>query len=61
MGYPGAWGRIIHEKILKSKILWHCPFKELLLLIFRHESSPVWDHNPGIVEVYYYFSQELMT
>jgi hypothetical protein len=25
--YPGAWGKLIHEKNLKSKILWHCPFK----------------------------------
>ncbi len=26
MGYPGAWGKLIHEKNLKSKISWHCPF-----------------------------------
>ncbi len=25
--YSGAWGKLIHEKNLKSKILWHCPFK----------------------------------
>jgi hypothetical protein len=23
----GAWGNMIHEKNLKSKISWHCPFK----------------------------------
>jgi hypothetical protein len=23
----GAWGKVIHEKNLKQKILWHCPFK----------------------------------
>ncbi len=23
----GAWGKLIHEKNQKSKILWHCPFK----------------------------------
>ncbi len=23
----GAWGKLIHEKNLKSKISWHCPFK----------------------------------
>ncbi len=25
--YSGAWGKLIHEKNLKSKILWHYPFK----------------------------------
>jgi hypothetical protein len=25
--YSGAWGKMIHEKNQKSKILWHCPFK----------------------------------
>ncbi len=23
----GAWGKMIHERNLKQKILWHCPFK----------------------------------
>jgi hypothetical protein len=23
----GAWGKLIYEKNLKSKISWHCPFK----------------------------------
>ena len=27
MGYSGAWEKLIHEKNLKSKISWHCPFK----------------------------------
>ncbi len=27
MVYLGAWGKLIHEKNLKSKIPWHCPFK----------------------------------
>ncbi len=27
MEYSGAWGELIHEKNLKSKILWHYPFK----------------------------------
>ncbi len=27
MVYSGAWGKLIHEKNLKSKISWHCPFK----------------------------------
>jgi hypothetical protein len=24
-GYSGAWGKLIHERNLKSKISWHCP------------------------------------
>ncbi len=28
MGYSGAWGKPIHEKNLKSKISWHCPFRK---------------------------------
>ncbi len=27
MGYSEAWGKMIHEKELKSKISWHCLFK----------------------------------
>ncbi len=26
MVYSGAWGKMIHEKHQKLKILWHCPF-----------------------------------
>ncbi len=26
--YSGAWGKLINEKNQKSKISWHCPFKE---------------------------------
>jgi hypothetical protein len=29
MGYSGALGKLIHEKNLKSKISWHCPFTPL--------------------------------
>jgi hypothetical protein len=25
--YSGAWGKLIHEKYMKSKIWWHCPFR----------------------------------
>ncbi len=28
MVYSGAWGKLIHEKNQKSKISWHCPFKQ---------------------------------
>ncbi len=27
----GAWGKVIHEKNLKQKITWHCPFKYVFL------------------------------
>ncbi len=26
-GFPEAWGKMIHEKTWKQKILWHCPFE----------------------------------
>jgi hypothetical protein len=26
IGYSGAWGKLIHEKNLKSKISWQCLF-----------------------------------
>ncbi len=29
MLFPGAWGKVIHEKNLKQKISCHCPFKRL--------------------------------
>ncbi len=28
----GAWGKVIHEKNLKQKISWHCPFKQISFL-----------------------------
>jgi hypothetical protein len=28
MVYSGDWGKLIHEKNQKSKISWHCPFKQ---------------------------------
>ncbi len=28
--FSGAWGKVIHEKNLKKKISWNCPFKKLL-------------------------------
>ncbi len=27
MLFSGAWGKVVHEKNLKKKISWHCPFK----------------------------------
>ncbi len=29
MLFLGAWGKVIHEKNLKQKISWHCPFNEI--------------------------------
>jgi hypothetical protein len=31
--YSGAWGKLIHEKNQKSKISWHCPFKDIPVLL----------------------------
>ncbi len=36
MGYSGAWEKLIHEKNLKSKISWHCPFKLSFAYIKLH-------------------------
>ncbi len=27
MLFSGAWAKMIHEKNMKQKISWHCPFK----------------------------------
>ncbi len=32
MLFSGGWGKMIHEKNLKQKISWHCPFKHVLML-----------------------------
>ncbi len=32
MGYLAAWGKLILEENMKSKISWHCPF-ELVLVV----------------------------
>jgi hypothetical protein len=29
--HSGTWGKLIHEKKQKSKILWHCPFNGLII------------------------------
>jgi hypothetical protein len=36
MGYSVAWGELIHEKNLKSKISWHCPFELPFKLEWEH-------------------------
>ncbi len=33
--FSGAWGKMIHEKILQQKILWHCPFKSTVLTLYQ--------------------------
>jgi hypothetical protein len=33
LGYSGVWGKLIHEKNLKWKISWHCPFKGVLVYV----------------------------
>ncbi len=34
--YSGAWGKLLHEKYMKSKISWHCSFKFGNGSQFRH-------------------------
>ncbi len=36
----GAWGKVIHEKNLKQKISWHCPFNKKKSIPFRGSSAP---------------------
>jgi hypothetical protein len=36
MVYLGAWGKLIHKihkKYVKSKILWHCPFVDSIVIL----------------------------
>ncbi len=44
--FSGAWGTVIHEKNLKQKISWHCPFKsaqcENFELSFFTLSDTIW-------------------
>ncbi len=35
----GAWGKVIHEKNLKQKISWHCPFNSLRVHSVYAESN----------------------
>ncbi len=44
MLFLGAWGKVIHEKNLKQKISWHCPFKEHHSTIRAHEAHFTCDH-----------------
>jgi hypothetical protein len=37
----GASGKLIHEKNLKSKISWHCPFKKVLFSLSSSQSLPL--------------------
>jgi hypothetical protein len=39
MVYSGAWGKLINEKNLKSKISWHCPFKYRKLVIIDKKAN----------------------
>jgi hypothetical protein len=42
MGYPGAWGKLIHGKNLKAKISWHCPFNSIdlcFMLVFSRTEA----------------------
>jgi len=54
MGYSGAGGKLIYEKNLKSKILWHCPFRgsgKAYVIIEEHQT---WQYFPP-KNIYYKF------
>jgi hypothetical protein len=40
MGFSGDWGKLIYEKNLKSKISWHCPFKDNIYIGLLSLISP---------------------
>ncbi len=42
MVYSVAWGKLIHEKNQKQKILWHCPFKYSCLTLSLTALGPIW-------------------
>ncbi len=39
MVYSGVWGKLMHKKIEKSKISWHCPFKRLALQALLYSTT----------------------
>jgi hypothetical protein len=39
MEYSGAWGKLIHEKNLMTKISWNCPFKQKVALARGRSST----------------------
>ena len=40
MGYSGAGGKLIHKKIQKQKISWHCPFNINSSMVSLYLDSP---------------------
>ncbi len=53
----GAWGKVIHEKNLKQKISWHCPFKYCCDVI-NTDPREYWAiyRGPGLCPVLFAFS-----
>ncbi len=49
MEYLGAWGTLIHEKNLKSKILCQNPFKDDITVILHHGGSFMSSANTTII------------
>jgi hypothetical protein len=45
MGYQGAWGKLIHEKNLKSKISWHYLFKPYSEKCFHEIAAKLLTHS----------------
>ncbi len=49
MVYWGAWGKLIHEKNQKSKISWHCPFKDTAEIATEVTEKANWDQANELV------------
>jgi hypothetical protein len=45
MRYSGAWGKLIHEKNMKLKISWHCPFNMYSMFITEYDEIGWKDRN----------------
>jgi hypothetical protein len=56
MGYSGAWEKLNHEKNLKSKILWHCPFKPLFIL---YDNSKWKIRYQNCVKIFFFFGTRM--
>ncbi len=49
MEYSGAWGKLIHEKNLTSKISWHCPFKRTVCFSLSENTSELHSYSERLL------------
>ncbi len=55
--FSGAWGKVIHEKNLKQKISWHCPFNRTSEIFLK----PAVAHKPTYIGSFQYIPVFLLT